>query len=70
MATKGKGVVHSAAIALGAALGTFAGKAGLDRPEKKPRRIKGKFVSQEKHRLPRKEKKRLQLIGRAEEGAS
>jgi hypothetical protein len=54
-----RNVLNAAASALGAALGTLAGKEGIDHPPKKPRKIGGKFVPQEKHRLPRKEKKRL-----------
>jgi hypothetical protein len=56
---KARNILNAAASALGAALGTLAGKEGIDHPAKKPRTIGGKFVPQDKHRLPRKEKKRL-----------
>ena len=44
------------AAALGAAVGTLAGKLGLDKPGVQARRVDGKFVPQTKHRLPRKQK--------------
>lgn len=57
-------ILEKAAKAIGAALGTFAARTGMAHPEPPPKR--GKLVSKNKKRLPRKQKKSLKKAAESE----
>jgi hypothetical protein len=57
--TEEKGLLETAAEAIGSTLGTIAVKTGLAHP---PKKKVGKLLKKNKSRLPRKEKKRARKI--------
>lgn len=62
-----KGVLETAAEAIGSTLGAIAVKTGIAHPEARPAKVKiPKLAKKNKKRLPRKEKKRARKVRGAE----
>jgi hypothetical protein len=60
--TEEKGLLETAAEAIGSTLGTIAVKTGLANPQAQVSKKVGKLPKKNKSRLPRKEKKRARKI--------